>query len=341
MKILVYYQPPIKSNGIEGIRLRKSIKGALESHKIPYTTNVSDDYDVAHFISINDEREIEIVKERNIPIVFSALYTESDPKASLLEYKNKDGVKIIELKPKALKILNKVDLVTVPTKENAEFLANAGVTTKTIVAPMGNNLARFDQSRDDEKELFFRYYALDSRKPLVLAFGEYGRHIEGLNCLVAAATRCPNANFFFVGPREGRKKISLSAQKEIKEAPSNLKCVDMMPEDIYRSGLMNAKIVVAPSYKPISITIIMDAMAAKCQIIARNSAVFKDILEDGVTAYFGKFSETITSLIVDCLENRQQPTIIEAYNTISKLDLSVFGTTLINQYRKLNYNKTK
>ena len=335
MKILVYYQPPIKSNGIEGIRLRKSIKGALESHNFEYTTVVNDDYDLAHFISINDEKEIEMVLERNIPVVFSALYTESDPKASLLEYKNKDGARIIELKPKALNILNKVNLIFVPTNENAEFLKKAGVTTKIITCPMGTNLARFDESRDDEKELFFRYYSIDSRKPIVLAFGEYGRRIEGLNCLVAAANRCPNANFFFVGPREGRKKISLAGQKELKNLPSNLRCVDMMPEDIYRSGLLNAKILVAPSYKPISITIIQDAMAAKCQIIARNTAVFKDILEDGVTAYFGKFSETLTSLIVDCLENRQQPTIIEAYNQISKLDVSRFGTTLIKQYQKV------
>ena len=90
MKILVSFQPTKKASDFEGVRLRKTIKGALEMVGIEYTTSIVDKYDVMHLISPDDENKENDAKENGIPVIVSALYCEDDPLASYLEHKNKD-----------------------------------------------------------------------------------------------------------------------------------------------------------------------------------------------------------------------------------------------------------
>ena len=73
----------------------------------------------------------------------------------------------------------------------------------------------------------------------------------------------------------------------------------------------------------------IDAMGAKCQIIARKQAVFSDLLLDGKTAYLGEFSETISALIRDYLNGKLKPTIEEAHEFVSsKCNLKTVGEQL-------------
>jgi 1,2-diacylglycerol-3-alpha-glucose alpha-1,2-glucosyltransferase len=92
--------------------------------------------------------------------------------------------------------------------------------------------------------------------------------------------------------------------------------------------MLNAALFVIPGYKTTGVISLMDAMAAKCQIIARKQAVFPDILVDGKTAYLGQFSETITSLIKDYLDGKLKPTTEEAYKYVSKYNLRATGEQL-------------
>jgi hypothetical protein len=52
----------------------------------------------------------------------------------------------------------------VPAEENITFLKQSGVITPIKVCKVGVNLARFNFSREDEKEIFYRYYNEDKNK---------------------------------------------------------------------------------------------------------------------------------------------------------------------------------
>ena len=84
MKVLVYFQPNRKYDNYEGARMRKTIKGALEVVGATHTSNIYDDYDVAHFMSPEDESKLNIALERDVPVIVSALYGEDDPSEQLL-----------------------------------------------------------------------------------------------------------------------------------------------------------------------------------------------------------------------------------------------------------------
>ena len=168
MKVLVSFNPGKNSDNFEGVRLRKCIKGALEVANIPYTNYAGDYFDVAHFISYRDEKTIDSVIANGTPVVISALYCESDPSASWLEYKtNKKGNRITSLSPRGLRVLNKANLILVPSKSAKEFLIESGVTRDIEIISSGVNISRFDYSREDEKDIFYRYYQEDKNKKIL------------------------------------------------------------------------------------------------------------------------------------------------------------------------------
>ena len=330
MKVLVSFQPNSRALDFEGGRLRKTIKGSLEMVGVDYTTSIVEKHDIVHLLSPEDENKLNDARENNVPVVVSALYCEADPHASYLEHKSKDGVRSTRLSDKARRFLNKADLVLVASPKMRDLLVDSGVTTDVSIAQPGLNLSRFDFSREDEKTLFFRYFREDPKKRLVIGMGEYDVNMDGVNAFINAAKMCPDVLFYFIG----RETVpgaysSLKTKKLISSAPKNLKFVTIVPDDIYRSALLNACAYVIPGYKTAGIMSMVDAMGAKCQIIARRQAVFNDFLIDGKTAYLGEFSETISALVRDYLNGKLKPTTDEARKFVAeKCNLKTAGEQL-------------
>ena len=337
MKALVYYEPSKKSYIFEGDRLRKTIKGALELNDVEHTSNLIDAFNVVHLISPEDEKVLLDAKEYKIPVVVSALYTEDDPNASYLEEIVTDNNKLTILKPKAIKFLNEADLVLVPCEEAKQLFIDKGITTNIKVSSLGLNLSRFDFSRDDEKEIFYRYFREDKNKRLVLAIGEYNS-IDGVTAIINAAKKNPETLFYYLG-RDEKAKRGLKVKHIIKNAPANLKFKGVLPDDVYRSALMNADVFMLTGYKTSGTLSIAEAMAAKCQIIVRKTTMFEELIKNKETGYVAEYSETLTSLVDEYLKGDIQPTIANAYTEAHKHNLTTFGKELIEQYNLLLENK--
>ena len=338
MKVLVHFQPSPKFDNFEGARMRKTIKGALEMVETKYTSNLLDDYDVAHFISPEDEGRMNLALERGIPVVVSALFGEDDPTTRFLNYKSKDGNRSTSLKPKALKMMNKANMVLVPTESAKEFLINNGVTKPIEVCVPGINLSRFNFSREDEKELFYRYFREDKNKKLVVALGEYAYNLEGIHSIINAAIKKPDAIFYYIGCESFALNSSRS-KKIIKSAPKNMHFISIPTDDIYRSMLLDADVFMLPGYNISGVVSVEEAMAANCQLIVRQSAVYPEFLKNEKTAYIAEFSETLTSLCLDYLEGKIKPTTEEAYKKISEHNLENFGKQLLKIYQTVINNK--
>ena len=313
--------------------MRKTIKGALEVIGTQYTSNVYDEYDVAHFVSPDDESRMMIALEKGVPCVVSALYGEDDPMASFLKYKSKDGKRTTTLRNRALKMLNKATLVIVPTESAKQFLIESGVETPIEVCLPGVNLARFNFSRDDEKELFYRYFREDKNKKIVLALGEYD-NLDGIHAFINAALKRDDTVFYYVGP-DSKAAKSGKFKRILKEAPKNVHFKFILPDDIYRSLLLNADVFMLPGYHLAGVVSVEEAMAANCQLIVRKSSIFPGFLKNESTAYIAEFSETLTSLCLDYLNGEIQPTTQEAYKQISECSLKKFGDKLISIYKSL------
>ena len=339
MKVLVSFKPNKKFDNFQGSRMRKTIKGALEFLNIPYTDSLVDYYDVAHLISPEQDGELNDIVDGGAPVVVSALYTEDDPVACYLEMDSKTKKSV--LTQRALKFLNKADLVLVPCEQAKELLTSSGVTTPIEICLPGVNMSRFDFSKQEEKEIFYRYYREDKNKKLVIAVGEYKGKMEGLSSFIGAARKSPNAMFYYIGKTTASMKLNLKINRIFSTAPKNVKFVDVPPDDIYRSALLNADVFMIPGYKVTGVTSIVEAMAAKTQIIARKSTVLEGILEDGETAHLAEFSETLASLTRDYLDGKIKPTTTSAYQHVCTHTLKALGEELNKHYQTAIQNKVK
>jgi glycosyltransferase involved in cell wall biosynthesis len=314
--------------------MRKTIKGALEVLNIKYTSNLYDDYDVAHFMSPDDENKLSVAYERKVPIVVSALFGEDDPTTRFLISKNKDGKRTTVLKAKALRMLNKANLVLVPSESAKEFLIASGVNKPIKAICPGVNLARFNFSRDDEKELFYRYFRESQNKKLVLAVGEYSNNMKGIHSLINVAKKREDTVFYYIGCESFTANYG-KAKKIIKNAPKNVHFKTILPDDIYRSMLLNADVFMLPGYNLSGVVSIEEAMAANCQLIVRKSTIFPDFLKNEQNAYIAEYSETLTSLCLDYLDGKIKPTTEDAYQMLSSHDLQNFGQQLLETYTSL------
>ena len=332
MKVLVHFQVNPKNDNFEGARLRKTIKSALEMNNIPYANTLMDNFDIAHFVYIENESVIDELKERHIPVIISALYCENDPCASYLEYKYKNGERIYSLKSKANKILEKADLILVPNEAAKNILVTSGINNRIEICPLGVNLTRFDFSRDDEKDIFYRYFSCDKDKKVVVAIGN--AYFEGLSTIVIAANLCKDTNFYYFYKPE-RVRLNKEDKKILKNLPNNLIISTLVADDIYRSALINADMCLLLTYRPVGTITILEAMAAKCQLVVREQELLKEIAVDQKTAYVANYSETLTELIKEYLAGKLKPTIDEAYKIAHKNDINVFGKILLDTYQSL------
>ena len=339
MKVLVPYQTLNKVDTNEGARLRKSIKGALELNDVSYSVSVVDDYSVVHLFTPDDITKANDATSNGTPIVVSALMAESDPNTAFLDFKYKDGQISHTLSLRGEKLLRKADLILVPTESAAEFLKSAGITNDIKVLLPGINLSRFDLTRDDEKDLFYRYYRIDRTKKLVLGAGDYDS-LEGINAFLEAAKKAENANFFFFGQARNASRLPHSVKVIMKNAPKNVVFTININDDIYRSALLNASVFMLPLYRCASVISILEAMGAKCEIIAREQALFPGILEDGRTAHIAKFSETLATLTRDYLDGKIKPTNQDAYEEVKQYTLDKIGAKL-KLYYQMEINSKK
>ncbi len=336
MRVLVSFKPKIKYDNFEGSRLRKCIKGALEVENIEYTSDEADSFDVAHFISPDDEFKIYTCINNHIPVVVSALYCETDPSASYLEYKNHRGNRQLSLKAKAVRVLSNVNLILVPTEKSKKFLIDNGITTPIEVVSPGINLARFNYLGNDEKEVFYRYYSEEVGKDLIVILGSCD-NIDGVNSAIKIAKTNKDVLVYYF--YQDSPTVSSKVRKFLKKVPANLKFTTIPSDDIYRSAICNAKCFAFTGYDAVGYVSVLEAMAAHSEVVLRKQDLFDDVFVDQKNAHICAYSETLSAVIKDVLEDKIYPTKENAFQFALTQGLDETGEQLKNIYEKLISNK--
>ena len=183
MKPCIYFSPKASKDNFEGARLRKNLKGALEIKNIEYAKSIFDSYDLIHFISLDDETKIDDALENNKKVVFSALNCENDPTARTLTYKI-GGV--AELSVKAVRVLNKVDHIFVPSEKARDYLVENDVVSPISVLTPGVNLSRFVLTGDASDNVFYDYNQIERGTKFIVSIGTYEKKEQLLRIIEIA-----------------------------------------------------------------------------------------------------------------------------------------------------------
>lgn len=332
MKICIYFKPKAKNDNYEGARLRKTLKGALEVNDITYAKDIVDNYDLIHFMSIDDELKINDAKENHIPIVFSALNCESDESAKMLVVK--DG-KII-LPSKTLKVLNNVDKILVSDNLSKEFLEDNGVTTDIEIVSPGVNLSRFEFQSQLEEGIFYNYFQLERTKKFIVSSGT-AKDKRVTDLLISLAKKCPDYKFFHITNNRMSKIMHIA-----KGIPNNLKFCTLLNSELYCSMMKLASIYIALDNTKHSPITLLDAAASKTQIIALSPLSMNEELLKDLHAYTCDDINKMSELINNLLSGKLEFTIDQAYEYAKENSISKVGKKLIKVYEEiLNRRNTK
>lgn len=336
MKVLVYFSSEKHKANFEGDRLRKTIAGALNRSEVEYALEPNDTSDIVHLVSPEDVEIAETANDKGIPVVYSALYTEGDPKARFVD--KKTG--IAHLTSQAIKALSYASLILVPTEGCKKFLISEGIEVPIEISSCAVNKSRFNLDKDVEKELFWRYFQREPNNELIICTGEYD-NIDAIETFLQVAKRFPQVDFYFFGKQKNWFTLPRVCKRAIRRKSKNAYFSSLVPDDIYRSGMINAKAYILPGYTMAGVVTLMDAMASKTQIFALNKTVFKDEVIDKETGYVAISGMELINLLTKYLDGEIPPTIEKAYEIATKQTLEQLGNFLKKQYNRLLASRKK
>lgn len=325
MKICVFFQPKDKYDNFEGMRLRKTIKGALELVDIPYSRNIIDYYDIIHFVSPDDEVKINDAIEEGIPTVFSALMSESDFSTRLFEIKNDKHY----LTSRALRILDKVDLILVCDETSKRLLVENGVKARIDIVPIGVNVSRFEMTSQLESDIFFNYYQLPKDTKFIVSVGSY-EDKDKFKTLCEIARFCPKYHFYYFGRSKSKK-----SPPKIKNVPSNLKFHLLTNDEIYCSMMKNASVYLTFDNRRHNPITLIDAAASKTQIVSLTPHYNNDELLNKLCALSGDSTPEVARIITNVMDGQIDTNIDKAYKFAQDNSLHKLGIALEKEYSSL------
>lgn len=332
MKSLVYFNPGPRNDCFEGARLRKNIKGALELNGVSWVESLFALPDILHVISPEDENKVHDAKMDGMKVVVSALYSESDPFA---RYYTKDLDGYYVLKNKAQRTLEAADLILVPSLSAQKSLLASGIKNPAIkVLTPGVNLTRFEKSDPIETAVVYRYLRFGENEKFVISVGDYGDNAI-IESFLSVAKMVPMVRFFFVGLSHHGKASEFTLKKLNKEAPKNVKFLDLLEDDVYRSAMMNASIYLCFEGAYPDPMLALEAMASHCQIMFLGHALNDETFEEKKNCYSYKDPEKLAKGIESYCSGKLTPTIIEGYRQAKSASLSLLGKQLKADYESL------
>lgn len=329
MKIFIPYEKQTTREMFGGSRLRKTIKGECEVAGIPWVDSLVSEPDIAHLLSPREENLLVDMRWRKIPVVVSAFYCENDPSAAFLDPKAATRPAVSS---RAIRFLNRASLVLVPNETMKNLCLSSGIRVPVKVHPASINLSRF---ADDsvEKDVFPRYFGIHPEDHIVVSTGEYGDHAS-LRLLRALASASPETEFYFFGSTR-RAPIKLAIRSNAHGAPRNLHFESIVQDDVYRSALLRADAYILLNSKRTESVSVLEAFAAKTQVIAIHDQESEPLIKSGETAWVVDSVEEAAESLRILYSDKEKSTIIPAYKVAESRSLQCVAANLKSIYESL------
>ena len=308
MKVFIHYQPKHNRATYSAVRVRKTLKGECEVASIPWVDNVKADVDLAHFISPRDLPLLRKMKKRGVKCIVSAFYCENDPNASYIAQNPSQNPTISK---EGLAILQEADLVLVPNDFIKDFVIGNGVTSRVEVLSPAVVLSRFE-AYPGEEMIFPRYYGVRPTQIVVVATGSLKNKVA-IERFTKIASLRPEIEFYYFCAGGWSLSTWATLRRLNKKSTKNCHYVPAAQDDIYRSALYRsiARLSLTdPGQESLGV---LDAFAAKLQVIAYGERPFSQWIKKDVTAKVFDTEEEIASYLEDLYQGRAEVTIMGGY----------------------------
>ena len=327
MKVKLYFgnEESIKKSGI-GRALKHQIQ-ALTLNNVPFTHDKNDkDYDILHINTIfpSSPSMLKEAKRLNKKIVYHAHSTKEDFKDSFM-----GSNQFAPLYQKWLiSLYQKADVIITPTPYSKKLLESYGLEQKIFPISNGICLEDFNPTENQIKK-FKEYFHLTDEKVIMSVGWLFER--KGFDTFIEVAMALPHYKFIWFGD------INLSAPTQkirrlLKNPPENVILPGYVSGDVIKGAYGAADVFFFPSREETEGIVVLEALAAKRNIVLRDIPVYDEWLQNGIHVYKGKTNEDFIGLINNIIYKTIPSTVEEGYKVACDRELSIIGKELLEVY---------
>lgn len=330
MKVLICFPRKEVDVFFEGAMLEYQIQKACQKEEITIVDKFSPDIDIANFINLNSQ-SAKIIRHSilaSIPTLLWMFFANNDTYARIIETKV-DGE--LYIPNSRLELINMMDGVVVPTAEARFILRKMGVKIPIFIIYGAVDTKRIDELKSSKTNVFRRYFRIndDQKYAITVTNIKEKKHIEQLHNLAAAV---PHYNFYaFTSARTSLvDRVRLKTMNKM--TPPNLIVTELIPEDVYRMGIIGASYFIDLGYDKMNVMTMFEPMYLKIPLILRKNAVFKEIVDKSKAFIVNDFSGAayVIRTEADTTEMTEK-----AYEYTQVHDADAFAEAVYNLFYKI------
>ena len=330
MKVLLYTEgEKIFSKSGLGKAINHQMR-ALDYENIEYTTDLLDDYDIAHinWYGPNSFTLAKLAKRKGKKVVYHAHSTEEDFKNGFIFSKQVAPA----FKKWLIKCYSLGDVIITPTPYSKKLLEGYGIEKKIYAISNGIELDRFQRKEVLRQKFREKYNILETEKVII----GVGLFIErkGIIDFVELAKRLPEYRFIWFG----YSPLS-AATKEVRDAVNtkldNLLFAGYVEQEEIVEAMNGCDLYLFPTLEETEGIPIIEACACKTPALIRDIPVFDEWLQDGVNVYKAKNLEEFEEKIKKILKGELPYLGEEAYKVAEERDIRIIGKRLREVYEEV------
>ena len=330
MNILLYQkgEKMLRKSGI-GRAMKHQMK-ALDMAGVSYTTDPSEDYDLVHINTIDPFARMmaKKAKRKNIPVVYHAHSTEEDFKNSFI-FSNQIAPLF---KLWIISCYKLGDYILTPTPYSKKILEGYGIEKPIQAISNGIDLERFKEEGEKVEE-YRSFFKIQKGEKVIISVGLYFER-KGLPDFIELAKRMPEYRFIWFG-HSSLSTVTKAIRQAIKEKPSNLELPGYISGNVIEGAYADADIFLFPSYEETEGIVVLEALAAKCQVVLRDIPVYDPWMIDKENCYKGNNNEEFEALVHSLLDGRLDPTLDKGFEVAKERAIKEIGVQLKEVYNRL------
>ena len=330
MNILLYQkgEKMLRKSGI-GRAMKHQMK-ALDMAGVSYTTDPSEDFDLVHINTIDPFARMMARKARRkgIPVVYHAHSTEEDFKNSFI-FSNQIAPLF---KLWIISCYKLGDYILTPTPYSKKILEGYGIEKPIQAISNGIDLERFKEEGEKVEE-YRSFFKIQKGEKVIISVGLYFER-KGLPDFIELAKRMPEYRFIWFG-HSSLSTVTKAIRQAIKEKPSNLELPGYISGNVIEGAYADADIFLFPSYEETEGIVVLEALAAKCQVVLRDIPVYDPWMIDKENCYKGNDNEEFETLVHSLLDGRLNPTFNKGFVVAKERAIKEIGVQLKEVYNSL------
>lgn len=338
MKVLVYFesQDKLKNSGI-GHALSHQER-ALALAQVPFTTDKRDSFDLAHINTVffKSRRLLRKCHKLGIPVIVHGHSTYEDFRDSFAFWRLMEPFFDSFLKF----MYSHADMVITPTPYSKALIEGYHLSEAPVIAI--SNGIDVDSYKEDPAAIkaFRDRYGIKEGEKFVMGVG-FPFERKGLASFFETARAFPNVKFIWFG-HLANILTSHKMKKAIRKRPKNAIMAGYAEGKIIHGAYSSASAMLFPSFEETEGIVVLEALASRTPLVARDIGVYKPWLKDGFNAHLAKDDAGFIREIGSLLKDGEKKEILDAgHMTASERTLDKVGAQLKDAYETLLKGKAK